>query len=72
MYSHEASLSWFIDFRWKLLKLTAVENLKKVFRKIFVNTKKSYFRELLVSVSNDRAHLLFITIKINLVSGFIF
>ena len=37
----EASLSVFIDFRWKLLKLMAVKNLKIIFRKLSLNTNKS-------------------------------
>ena len=60
-----ASLSVFIDFRWKLLKLMAVKILKNNFSNFFWSlTNLKLFRELLASVSIDRSHLLSTATKI--------
>ena len=68
----------FKDFRRNLLNLMAVKIFKIIFHKFswtLTNLncfREQSFRELLVSVSFDRAHLLSTATKNNLVSGFIF
>ena len=63
-------VSVFVDFRWKLVILMAV---KTFFEKIFWRlTDLKLFRELLVSLSNDRTPFFSTATKMFLISGFIF